>query len=177
MQAVVFLLDAVAGFFCSLFLLRFLMQAMRVSFAGQLGDFVVKLTNWAVKPLRRLIPGVGGLDWASIVAALGIQLVLGLAMSALGGAMAIFDGLQLAGMLLWFAVRNLLRLAVYIVIGALILQAVMSWINPYSPLAGPVNQFTRPLLAPFRRLIPPISGIDLSPLAVILLLQVLLMLL
>ena len=177
MQAVVFLLDAVAGFFCSLFLLRFLMQAMRVSFAGQLGDFVVKLTNWAVKPLRRLIPGVGGLDWASIVAALGIQLVLGLAMSALGGAMAIFDGPQLAGMLLWFAVRNLLRLAVYIVIGALILQAVMSWINPYSPLAGPVNQFTRPLLAPFRRLIPPISGIDLSPLAVILLLQVLLMLL
>ena len=177
MQAVVFLLDAVAGFFCSLFLLRFLMQAMRVSFAGQLGDFVVKLTNWAVKPLRRLIPGVGGLDWASIVAALGIQLVLGLAMSALGGATAIFDGPQLAGMLLWFAVRNLLRLAVYIVIGALILQAVMSWINPYSPLAGPVNQFTRPLLAPFRRLIPPISGIDLSPLAVILLLQVLLMLL
>lgn len=177
MQAVAFLLDAIAGFFCSLFLLRFLMQALRVSFAGQLGDFVVKLTNWAVKPLRRFIPGLGGMDWASVIAALGIQLALGLALFALGGASAIYDGPQLAGMLLWFAVRNLLRIAIYIVIGALILQAVMSWINPYSPLAAPVNQLTRPILAPFRRFIPPISGIDLSPLAVILLLQVLLMLL
>ena len=177
MQAIAFLLDAIAGFFCSLFLLRFLMQAMRVSFAGQLGDFVVKLTNWAVKPLRRIIPGLGGMDWASVIAALGIQLALGLALFALGGASAIYDGPQLAGMLLWFAVRNLLRIAIYIVIGALILQAVMSWINPYSPLAGPVNQFTRPILAPFRRFIPPISGIDLSPLALILLLQVVLMVL
>ena len=62
MQAVVFLLDAVVSFFCTLFLLRFLMQAMRVSFAGQIGDFVVKLTNWGVKPLRQVIPGIGGFD-------------------------------------------------------------------------------------------------------------------
>ena len=64
MQAIAFLLDAVASFFCTLFLLRFMMQAMRVSFAGQIGDFVVKLTNWAVKPLRGFIPGLGGYDWA-----------------------------------------------------------------------------------------------------------------
>jgi YggT family protein len=71
-------------------------------------------------------------------------------------------------------VRSLLRLAVYIMIGALILQAVLSWINPYSPLAAPIYQLTRPLLDPIRRILPSISGIDLSPLVVILLLQALL---
>ena len=97
MQAITFLLDAVASFFCTLFLLRFMMQAMRVSFAGQIGDFVVKLTNWAVLPLRRVIPGVGGYDWASLIAALGVQLalsgvLLGLAGPAMieGGGLGVF---------------------------------------------------------------------------------------
>jgi YggT family protein len=72
-------------------------------------------------------------------------------------------------------VRALLRLAIYIVIGALILQAVLSWINPYSPLAAPANQLTRPILDPIRRFVPLISGIDLSPLIAILLLQAVLM--
>jgi YggT family protein len=78
-------------------------------------------------------------------------------------------------MILWFALRGVLRMAVYIFIGALILQAVLSWINPYSPLAAPAQQLTRPLLDPLRRFIPLISGIDLSPLVAILLLQVVLM--
>jgi YggT family protein len=75
MQALIFLLDAVIGFFCALFLLRFMMQAMRVSFTGQLGNFVVALTNWAVKPLRRIIPGIGGLDWSSVFVAFALQLL------------------------------------------------------------------------------------------------------
>jgi len=78
-------------------------------------------------------------------------------------------------MILLLAVRGLIRLAIYIMIGALILQAVLSWINPYSPIAGPANQLTRPVLDPLRRFIPTISGIDLSPLVAILLLQMLLM--
>ena len=175
MQAVVFLIDAVVGFFCTLFLLRFMMQAMRVSFAGQIGDFVVKLTNWAVKPLRRMIPGLGGFDWASLVAALGLQLLLAAVLVGLSGQLALADGGAVALMVVWFAVRALLRLAVYILIGALILQAVLSWINPYSPLAAPAYQLTRPLLDPIRRIVPTISGIDLSPLVAILLLQALLM--
>ena len=175
MQAIAFLLDAVASFFCTLFLLRFLMQAMRVSFAGQIGDFVVKLTNWAVKPLRGFIPGIGGYDWASLIAALGVQLALSGILLGLAGPSLNADGGTLALMVLWFAVRALLRLAVYILIGALILQAVLSWINPYSPLAAPAYQLTRPLLDPIRRILPTISGIDLSPLVAILLLQVALM--
>jgi len=174
MQAIVFLLDAVASFFATLFLLRFMMQAMRVSFAGQIGDFVVKLTNWAVKPLRRVIPGLGGFDWASLIAALAIELLFA---GIIVGAMSHFgeaDGLSVALTILMMAGRSLLRLAVYILIGALILQAVLSWINPYSPLAAPAHQLTRPMLDPIRRIIPTISGIDLSPLVAILLLQTLL---
>lgn len=174
MQAVVFLLDAVLSFFCTLFLLRFLMQACRVSFAGQLGEFVVRLTNWAVKPLRRVVPGLGGLDWASLLAALAVQGLLAGLLMALSGGLTLEAGLWPLWLLL-YAVRATLRLLVYLFIGALILQAVLSWVNPYSPLAGPVHQLTRPVLAPLQRFIPPVAGVDLSPLAAILLLQVLLM--
>lgn len=175
MQALVFLLDAVVSFFCTLFLLRFMMQAMRVSFAGQIGDFVVKLTNWAVKPLRRVIPGAGGFDWASLIAALATQLLF---TGIIVGAATRFgevEGASIIPMILWLAIRSLLRLSVYILIGALILQAVLSWINPYSPLSAPAHQLTRPILDPIRRIIPTISGIDLSPLVAILLLQAVLM--
>ena len=175
MQALIFLLDAVIGFFCALFLLRFIMQAMRVSFTGQLGSFVVALTNWAVKPLRRIIPGISGLDWSSVFVAFALQLLFAAIVVAASTRFVEADGLSLVPMILWFALRGVLRMAVYIFIGALILQAVLSWINPYSPLAAPAQQLTRPLLDPLRRFIPLISGIDLSPLVAILLLQVVLM--
>ncbi|MBS1145484.1 MAG: YggT family protein [Proteobacteria bacterium] len=177
MQAVIFLIDSVASFFCTLFLLRFMMQAMRVSFAGQIGDFVIKLTNWAVKPLRRVIPGAGGFDWASLVAALALQLLLTGIIIGIATRFGEIDAGNVAPMVLLMALRGLLRLAVYILIGALILQAVLSWVNPYSPLAAPAYQLTRPILDPIRRMIPTISGIDLSPLVAILLLQVVLMIL
>lgn len=177
MQPLLFLVDAVAGFFCTLFLLRFMMQWMRVSFAGQFGDFVVKLTNWAVLPLRRLVPGIGGLDWASLIAALWLQLMMSGLMLGLSSAQLGADGAGMLLMLVLLTIRGLLRLAAYIMIGALILQAVISWVNPYSPLSAPASQLTRPLLDPLRRIIPTISGIDLTPLAAILLIQAALMLL
>lgn len=175
MHAIFFLLDAVAGFFCTLFLLRFMMQLARVSFAGQLGDFVVKLTNWAVKPMRRIVPGVGGVDWASLLAALWLQLMLAGLMLALSSAELSADGVGSLLMILMLAVRGLIRVAVYILIGAILLQAVLSWVNPYSPMAQPASQLSRPVLDPIRRILPTISGIDLSPLVGILLLQVVLM--
>jgi YggT family protein len=175
MQAIAFLLDAVAGFFCALLLLRFMMQAMRVSFAGQFGDFIVRMTNWAVKPLRRIIPGFGGMDWASVVAALGIQLLLSIVIVGLAGPGGAADPGTMALFAAGYAVRSLLRLAIYILIAAMILQAVLSWVAPHSPLMRPADQLTRPLLAPIRRIVPTVSGVDLSPLVAILLLQVVLM--
>lgn len=177
MQAIKFLLDATVTFFCTLFLLRFMMQAMRVSFAGQMGDFVIKLTNWAVKPLRSIIPGVGGYDWASLIAALCVQLLPSVLLIGLAGPSLQADSATILWKIFQFALIALFHLTIHILIGALILQAVLSWINPYSPLAAPAYQLTRPLLDPIRRILPTISGIDLSPLVAILLLQVVLMLL
>lgn len=175
MQAVVFLLDAVISFFCTLFLLRFMMQALRVSFTGQIGTFVVALTNWAVKPLRRIIPGIGGFDWSSLLAAFALQVLLTGIVVGLSRHLDAFDPVGMLPAILWLGLRGLLRLSVYIFIAALILQAVLSWINPYSPLAAPAHQLTRPILDPIRRIVPLIGGIDLSVLVAILLLQALLM--
>jgi YggT family protein len=175
MEAIFFLVNAVVSFFTTLFMLRFLMQMTRVSFAGQIGDFVVKLTNWAVKPLRRIVPGVGGVDWASLLAALWLQLLMAGIIIAASSTAISADGVGMLLMILMFAIRGLLRLTIYIMVGAVILQAVLSWINPHSPVAPLVNQLVRPLLDPIRRFVPTISGIDLSPLVAILLLQVVLM--
>ncbi|MDR0777205.1 MAG: YggT family protein [Azonexus sp.] len=173
MEAVFFLLNAVVSFFTTLFLLRFLMQLARVSFAGQIGDFVVKLTNWAVKPLRRFIPGFAGIDWASLLAALALQALLAGLIVGISGA-PLGDVPGAGSMILLLTVRGLLRLTVYILIIAVILLAVLSWVSPYSPVASLAHQLTRPLLDPIRRIVPTISGIDLSPLVAILLLQVVL---
>lgn len=175
MQALVFLIDAVISFFCTLFLLRFMMQAMRVSFSGQLGNFVVSLTNWAVKPLRRIIPGIGGMDWSTVFAAFALQILLTGIIVVLSGQAGQMDAIGMAPMIVWFALKSMLRLSVYIFIAALILQAVLSWINPYSPLAAPAQQLTRPILDPIRQFIPLFGGVDLSPLVAVLLLQVVLM--
>lgn len=166
-----FLVDALADFFSFLLLTRFLMQLMRVSFAGPLGEFVLLLTNGVVRPLRRLIPGVLGIDWASLLPAWGVQsaaVLFGFALAANPAA----GGLPLA---LALGAFEVIVLTVWVLMIALIAQALMSWINPYSPWAPVMNQLTRPLLRPVQRLLPPVGGkIDLSPLVVILLLQVLL---
>lgn len=174
-HAGIFLLDAVIGFFSVALLLRFFMQAFRVSFANQIGTFVVQLTNWLVKPLRRFLPGLYGLDLASLLPAYLLQLLLLLAVFSLRPGTGELPPESLLGLLFWQAALATLRLGIYILIGALIVQAVLSWINPYSPLSQPVAQLARPFLGPIQRLVPPVGGIDLSPLIAIVLAQVVLM--
>ena len=174
-QAGLFLLETLTGFLTFALLLRFYMQACRVSFSNQIGTFVVELTNWLVKPLRRALPGLYGLDLASLVPAYLLQVLLVLAVFLLRGGSEAWSPLTWLPLLFWQGLLATLRLAIYLLIGPLLLQAVLSWINPYSPLAAPAQQLTRPILDPIRRLIPLIGGIDLSPLVAILLLQVVLM--
>ncbi|MDR3322784.1 MAG: YggT family protein [Zoogloeaceae bacterium] len=177
-QALLLLTNAVGSFFCILFLLRFMMQWGRVSFAGQLGEFVLKLTNWAIKPLRRIVPGFGGVDWASLVAAFLLQLAyVGLLFSLTPVAPLSSLDWNFGLMLLLSVFRELLRLVIYLVMGVVFLEALLSWFNPYSPLAAPISQLSRPILRPLRRVIPPVAGIDLTPLVLLLFLQVLLVLL
>ncbi|MFZ2854557.1 MAG: YggT family protein [Rhodocyclaceae bacterium] len=176
-QAGLFLLDALIGFLSFALLLRFYMQAFRVSFANQVGAFVVQLTNWLVKPLRRVLPGVFGLDLSSLLPAYLLQVFLLFAVFAAQGGFELAGAEQLLGLLLWKGVLATLRISIYLLIGALFMQAILSWVNPYSPLAQPLGQLTGPFLRPIQRVVPPIAAIDLSPLIAILLAQVVLMLL
>lgn len=168
-----FLVGALADFFSFLLVVRFIMQWARVSFAGPLGEFVLILTNGIVRPLRKLVPGFLGLDWASLLPAWLIQaaaVLVGLLFSPY----PLADGVPLA---LLLGLVGLLKIGVWVLIVALIAQAIISWVNPYSPFGPTLNQLTRPLLRPIQRVLPPVGGrIDLSPLVVILLLQVVLML-
>lgn len=174
---ITFLLDSIVGFVTLLLLLRFLMQLNRVSFANPVGSFVLQTTNWLVTPLRRVIPGIMGLDLASLVPAWLLQCLLLWVIYYLRSSLIVVDDAALALLVLWRGLMATLRIAVWIYIGALFLQAVMSWINPYSPIARPVAQLTQPLLRPIQRFLPPIANIDLSPLVAIVLLQAFLLLL
>ncbi len=174
-QAALFLIDVMVGFFTILLLLRFYMQAFKVSFRNQVGAFVVQVTNWLVLPLRKVIPSAMGLDIASLLAAWLFQVLLLLAVLGLRGAFGLQGVEGLIGIVLWQALLGVLRNSIYLLIGALLLQAVLSWVNPYSPLGQPLMQLTRPFLAPIQRIIPPIANIDLSPLVAIILAQLVLM--
>lgn len=174
-QAGLFLLDALIGFLTIALLLRFYMQAFRVSFSNQIGAFVAQLTNWLVKPLRKVLPGLFGLDLASLLPAYLLQVVLLLAVFSLRGGFEMVAFEKLLGLLLWQGVLATLRISIYLLIGALLLQAILSWVNPYSLLGQPIAQLTRPFLRPIQRIVPPIAAIDLSPLIAILLAQLVLM--
>jgi YggT family protein len=155
-------------------LLRFIMQWLRAPFRNPLGQAVAALTDWAVKPLRRVLPGFRGFDWASLLLAWVAQLLWLLSLAALAAA-AITAALIAA--LAALSVVELLKAALWILIIAVFLQALLSWIAPDGPLAGVLNALTFRFLAPIRRIVPPIGGVlDLSPLIVIVLAQLVLML-
>jgi YggT family protein len=173
-QALRFLIDTAFGFVVYAALLRFIMQWLRAPFRNPIGQAVTALTDWAVKPLRKLLPGFGGYDWASLFFAWLGQVLWLAALAALGSAE--FSG-TLAGYLLVLALVELLRASLWILIGAVFLQAILSWIAPDGPLAGVLNALTFRVLAPIRRVIPPLGGsLDLSPLIVIVLAQLALIL-
>jgi YggT family protein len=155
-------------------LLRFIMQCLRAPFRNPLGQAVAALTDWAVKPLRKVLPGFRGLDWASLIFAWFAQWLWLLALAALG--LAAISGPLAAG-LAALAVIELLKAALWILIIAVFMQALLSWVAPDGPLAGVLNALTFRFLAPIRRAIPPLGGVlDLSPLIVIVLAQLVLML-
>jgi YggT family protein len=176
-DALRFLLNVVFGLFVYTALLRFIMQWMRAPFRNPVGQAVTALTDWAVKPMRKVLPGFGGYDWASLVVAWLLQVVWLVAVTALTAPLATLATGTGAGLIAVVAVIELLKAALWIVIVAVFVQALLSWVAPDGPLAGVLNALTFPLLAPVRRFIPPIGGaLDLSPLIVIVLAQLVLML-
>lgn len=171
------ILEAVTGFFVFLLLIRFYMQWLRVSFRNQFGQFVVTVTDWLVRPARRVIPGLFGLDMPSLVGALVLHsgyltIAFWLKRFSFGAHVAIAVAVIVA-----IAVLELLRFSIYLLIGIVLVSVVLSWVNPHAPLAPMFSNLSRPFLRPFQRLIPPIARVDLSPLVLLLVLQIALMLL
>lgn len=162
-----FLIETLGSLFATACVLRALAWRVQLSPRNPITQFVIAITDWLVKPLRGAIPTTRGQDWASIAAALAVALVLAIVWGLL------FRGATAAvGMVVPLAVFWLLKWSIYLVMGLVLLQAIMSWVNPHAPVAPAVDQLTRPFLAPIRRVIPLVGGVDLSPLVLLLVAQV-----
>ncbi len=169
----VFLIQTLFGLYILVVMLRFLLQVVRADFYNPISQFLVKATTPLLRPLRRVIPGMGGIDFASIVLMWGLKtLELALLLMVAGAGAAFF------GPLLW-AIPQLVNLLINVFLFAILIQVILSWINPgaYHPAANLLYSLTNPVLAPARRLMPPMSGLDLSPMLVMIGLVLLKMLL
>ena len=173
-QIISLVLDVAVGLVCGVCLLRLYMQQQRIPMSARagnpIGPFIFALTDWVVLPLRRVLPKLSALDLASLVAAFLLQLAQFLVLWLLQGAA---QSLALVGVL---AVFGLLRVALSGLTGLVMIYALLSWVQARSPVADLLDRLVAPLLSPIRRHMPLMGGIDLSPLALLLLLQVLVML-
>lgn len=177
-----FLLTTLFQLYIAVVLLRFLLQWVKADFYNPLSQFIVKVTTPLVRPLRRVIPGLGGLDLATLLVAYlltVLQVVLVGTHISQYQIPGMLDGQVLQPLaIILISLVDIFALTVSIFLIAIIIQAISSWVSPghYNPALSVLYSLTEPLLRPARRMLPPISGIDLSPLLVLLGLQVLKML-
>ena len=171
------LVNAAGGFLTLMLLARFYMQWQRISFRNQIGQFVVTTTDWLVRPLHRFVPGLFGIDMASLLPAWVVQvLMVAIELSLHGAVFSGNVGAVLVG--LWgVGLIELMRMIVYLVIAVVLGSAVLSWFGPQAPLAPLLHALAAPFLRPFRRIVPSIANVDLSPLVLLLVLQIVLMVL
>ena len=181
-----FLLETLFFLLIAAALLRTWMNSLRINMSGQPGRFVMALSDWLVKPLRRGLPkklSQSRLDWASLIAALLLALAYALVWSLLFGAllggMTGGTGLGIESVLavFVFAAKMLVRVALQTAFIVVLGFAIVSWVQPGSPIYAVLGRLTEPLLAPFRRVIPTVGGVDLSALVLLLALQIGLMVL
>ncbi|MDL2200440.1 YggT family protein [Halopseudomonas aestusnigri] len=158
--AAIYLLQTLGNLYLLVVLLRFLLQLVRADFYNPISQFIVRATKPLLMPLRRIIPGYGGLDFASLVLALAIQLVLMVLIIKLMG-YALPNTILLVA---WSAI-GILALFAKIFFFALIISVILSWVaqGSYNPAVTLINQLCEPLLAPIRKILPALGGLDLSP--------------
>ena len=166
-DAATLLIETLFGLYIVIVLLRFLLQLARADFYNPISQFIVKATQPPLKPLRRLIPGFAGLDLAALFLMLVLQSI------ELWLIFAVRDVAPGFAAIAILSVAELLQLCIYVFLFSIIVQVVLSWLNPdtYNPVTTLLYRLNEPLLRPARRLLPPFSGIDLSPLVVIIVLQ------
>lgn len=175
-NALIFLVTTVFGLFVVALLLRFYLQWARAPVRNPLSMFLQALTDFMVRPARRLIPGLWGLDLATLALAWLVQLVeVLLVLQIKGYGLGPAAGQAFAASAL-LALVLLVKIGLYIVAVTVIVQVVLSWLGPYSPLMPLANSMTRPFLRVFQRRVPPIGNVDLSPLFALVVIQLVLML-
>ena len=162
MQALLFLIQVVMGLVVFVFIIRFLMRATRVDWRLPIVHIVARLTNWACAPLGRLIPVRGRWDFAALTAALLAETAYILLVGLLTG-----RSFSPAASTL-FSVAETLNVLLDTLFWLVVIQVILSWLQPgYNPNLAIFHQMSAPILAPFQRLIPPLAGLDLSPIAAI----------
>lgn len=173
MEAILYIVRALLWLVVFAFLLRVILQVVRADFRNAIAQAIVRVTNPLVLPLRRVIPPIGKFDVASLVALLLVQFAAAAILLSLSG-----FALEPAG-LARVALMELLRNVLQFYLVAIIIYVILSWVAPgtYSPAGALLASICEPLLAPVRRVIPPIGGLDLSALFVLIGLQALLILL
>lgn len=173
-QAGVLIVQVVFGLYILAVLLRFLFQLVRADFYNPVSQFVVALTNPVLRPMRRIVPGLFGIDIASLLLLLVLKIIELYLVALLLGATPAFTGVVIV------AVAELVVLALHVFMVAIIVRAVISWFLPYggynNPVMGLLVRLTDPLLRPAQRLIPTVGGLDLSPIVVLVVLQLAVML-
>jgi YggT family protein len=141
------------------------MQASRVRPPSSIAPFMFKLTDWLVQPLRRVLPGIGGYDWASLAAAFLVAILLVVVQIFMMPNFSFQTVLVLA-------VLRLIHWVLYGFMGLILIDVIFSWVNPHAPLAPLIRALTDPLMRPLRKLIPLIGNIDLTPLVAFILLRI-----
>jgi YggT family protein len=178
-KAILFLLETLLGLLTLAFLLRFYFQLTKVSFQNQAAQAIVTLTNFAVKPMRRLTSilgnfGIPKIDASTLLLAYFTQFILKFSSLWLTGFPLLIAGTSIWPALLLVTLISVINLSITIFLYAVLIQAVLSWVNPYTPIAPILNALTNPILRWFRKIIPLAGNIDLSPLAFIITAQLLL---
>jgi len=173
--ALIFLVQTLGNLFVIAVLLRFMMQLFRVPFRNPFAQFIVALTDFSVKPLRRVVPGLLGLDWACLRLALLVESGVVMGSYWLNGFPFALAGAKVWPVMLGLAGVRLLSLAIYMIIGLTLVRAVLSWVNTNTPLMPVVYELTEPFLHPLRRIVPMVSNFDLTPLVLFILCQLILM--
>ncbi|WP_375741059.1 YggT family protein [Pseudomonas boanensis] len=159
--AAIYVIQTLGSLYLLIVLLRFILQLVRADFYNPLSQFVVRATKPLLNPLRKIIPGLGGLDLASLVLAILVQLLLMIITLTL---MGYGVGGYLLQLLIW-SIIGITSLFLKVFFFALIVSVILSWVAPgsYNPGAQLVNQICEPLLMPFRRFLPNLGGLDISP--------------
>lgn len=178
-NALLFLVQTILGLLTLLFLLRFYFQLTRVSFQNQAAQMVVSLTNFAVKPMRRLMMmlnnlGITKFDLSTLLLAYLTQLLLTILSLWLKDFPLLVAGNSIWSTIMAVALIGVISMSVTIFLYAVLIQAILSWINPHSPIAPILNNLTYSILYFLRRYIPPAGNVDLSPLIFIIAAQLLL---